>query len=238
MIDHLTLGVADAEASRRFYDAACAPLGLRHGRHEPYEWWGALTLATDGRPVSTGVHVAFAAASSEAVDAFHAAAVAAGGSDNGPPGLRPDYGADYYAAFVHDPDGTNVEAVFRGTPPVSGLDHVSVGTADLDAAVAFYETVLASLGHGVLRSFDDAVGFGVRGATLWLARKEASRDAHLAFSASSPTEVDAFWQAGRDAGYADNGAPGPRLQYHPGYYGAFLLDPDGRNVEAVHHGDR
>ncbi len=234
MIDHLTVGVSDPEASRRFYDAACAPLSLAYGEHSPFAWWGALTLATDGRPVSTGVHVALAAASEDAVNAFHAAALAAGGTDNGAPGPRPNYGPDYYAAFVHDPDGTNVEAVYRGAP-VSDFDHVSFGTADLESAKAFYETVLAPLGHGVLWETGDIAAFGARGAMFALMRKEPTRHVHLAFAASSPAEVDAFWEVGRAAGYADNGAPGPRPQYHEGYYGAFLLDPDGRNVEAVHH---
>jgi catechol 2,3-dioxygenase-like lactoylglutathione lyase family enzyme len=119
VIDHLTLGVSDLAASRRFYAAVLAPLGFaEHGA------WSA-----DGDEVSFGladhedfaisttyspagrVHVAFAADTREAVDAFHDAALAHGGRDHGAPGLRPEYSSTYYGAFVLDPDGHNVEAV-------------------------------------------------------------------------------------------------------------------------------
>lgn len=115
--DHLGFNVADFARSRRFYEAALAPLG--HSVLGSGEGWamlggpgGRLWIGSFG-PAPSHVHVAFAAASRPQVDAFHAAALAAGGLDNGPPGLRPNYGADYYAAFVLDPDGHNVEAVCR-----------------------------------------------------------------------------------------------------------------------------
>lgn len=119
MIDHITFGVTDAARSVAFYDSALAPLGLHrlvdivddgvrvvgYGDGHP-GFWMAEEKATSGI-----FHVAFRAKSRADVDAFHAAALAAGGTDNGPPGLRPHYHADYYAAFVHDPDGHNIEAV-------------------------------------------------------------------------------------------------------------------------------
>ncbi|MDI4656517.1 VOC family protein [Xanthobacter autotrophicus] len=120
MLDHIGIFVRDLERSRAFYLAALAPLGygivmetnppgghayLGFGAGKPEFWIGAA-------PVATGhIHVAFAARNRAAVDAFHAAALAAGGRDNGPPGLRPHYHPDYYGAFVFDPDGHNVEAV-------------------------------------------------------------------------------------------------------------------------------
>ena len=119
MLDHLTLGVSDLARSRHFYDAALWPLGLsvlhevfdqfvgygESGR--PYFWIG-LTAGGPGP-----VHVAFAAADRAAVDAFYQSALAAGGRDNGSPGLRPQYSPSYYGAFVLDPDGANIEAVCR-----------------------------------------------------------------------------------------------------------------------------
>ncbi|CAH2600917.1 VOC family protein [Rhodovastum atsumiense] len=119
MLDHVSIGVRDLAASCRFYDAALAPLGGRrvsdgtesigYGREEGVFWLGPtdVPVPPDER---SGLHFCFAADSREAVDAFHAAALAAGGTDNGGPGLRPEYGPKYYAAFVKDPDGYRIEA--------------------------------------------------------------------------------------------------------------------------------
>ena len=123
MIDHLGINVSDFEKSKTFYDKAMAPLGASllymvpaeytdgakvggYGRDRPVFW---LSDSTD-KPGSTQ-HVAFTARSRAEVDAFHASALAAGGTDNGGPGLRPHYHPNYYGAFVLDPDGHNVEAV-------------------------------------------------------------------------------------------------------------------------------
>ena len=117
MLDHVGLSVSDYAASRRFYEAALEPLGWRVVMGN--EAWGA-GFGTGDKPVfwivrrdpvSTGVHVAFHAAGRATVDAFHAAALAAGGTDNGAPGLREQYHPTYYGAFVLDPDGNNAEAV-------------------------------------------------------------------------------------------------------------------------------
>jgi catechol 2,3-dioxygenase-like lactoylglutathione lyase family enzyme len=123
MLDHVGFAVSDIEASRAFYDAALAPLGLAvimtvtpeetgkgsaHGygaEGNPFFWIG------DNERVGEGTHVAFAASTRALVDAFYAAAMASGGRDNGPPGIRSHYHPNYYAAFVLDPDGINVEAV-------------------------------------------------------------------------------------------------------------------------------
>jgi catechol 2,3-dioxygenase-like lactoylglutathione lyase family enzyme len=127
MIDHVGFAVADAGISRRFYEAALAPLGitlLRTATPGQTEAGGtAHGFGRDGKPffwigdkerVGEGTHIAFAVDTRAQVDAFHAAALAAGGRDNGVPGLRPHYAPDYYAAFVLDPDGHNIEAVCRG----------------------------------------------------------------------------------------------------------------------------
>ncbi len=118
MLDHLGLDVTDYDRSKAFYERALAPLGIGlvmepvHGiggfgeSGKPYFWIGRRD-----RPPHTGVHVAFVASSREQVDAFLAAALAAGASDNGGPGVREIYHPDYYGAFVLDPDGNNVEAV-------------------------------------------------------------------------------------------------------------------------------
>ena len=120
-IDHLTIGVSDLERSRAFYEAALAPLGMTHTQTSgvlPQE----VEFGTESEhpfaistayPSGAPVHVAFGADSVEQVRAFYEAALAAGGSDNGAPGARPEYSPGYYGAFVLDPDGHNVEAVTR-----------------------------------------------------------------------------------------------------------------------------
>lgn len=130
MIDHMGISPAEIEDARQFYDAALKPLGIvkvmevtpeqtggYHGigygtSRKPFFW-----LSSDSRRASaegqrgTGIHIAFQAESRAAVEAFYRAAMAQGGRDNGPPGIRPHYHAAYYAAFVIDADGVNVEAV-------------------------------------------------------------------------------------------------------------------------------
>ncbi|WP_332695665.1 VOC family protein [Bosea sp. (in: a-proteobacteria)] len=129
MLHHLSLGVADIERAAAFYDAVFAPLGyarvwtdLRPGEPNQAVGYGvagggdqlALKFRPDGqRPPGPGFHVAFAAPSQQAVSDFHRAALQHGGRDNGAPGLRAHYGPNYYAAFVVDPDGHNLEAVFN-----------------------------------------------------------------------------------------------------------------------------
>jgi len=116
VLDHVGLHVRDIDASRRFYRAALEPLGF----DVEMDFGTALGIGLPGRPQfwirqgdrpQEGVHVAFHAPDRDRVDAFHAAALAAGGRDNGEPGLREHYHPTYYGAFVLDPDGNNVEAV-------------------------------------------------------------------------------------------------------------------------------
>ena len=118
MFDHVGVNVRDFETSRAFYRQALEPLGLQEtmaseewkaaafGPEGKYEFWVA-----EREPFGTGTHVAFTCEDRETVDAFHAAALAAGGTDNGPAGLREHYHPTYYGAFVLDPDGNNIEAV-------------------------------------------------------------------------------------------------------------------------------
>lgn len=120
MIDHVTFGVSNFARSCAFYDAAFRPLGISriinfheraevagYGDNRPWFW------IVDEDPARGKLHLAVTAASRGMVDAFHAAALAAGGRDNGSPGPRPHYDVDYYGAFVLDPDGNNIEAVCR-----------------------------------------------------------------------------------------------------------------------------
>lgn len=119
MIDHISIGVRDLAAAKRFYDAVLKPLGYTclsegatsfgYGKDGVALWIGPSERPVPDDPKS-GLHVCFAAPTRQGVDAFHAAALKSGGRDNGKPGLRTDYGPSYYAAFVVDPDGYRLEA--------------------------------------------------------------------------------------------------------------------------------
>jgi len=124
MIDHVGIAITDIARSRAFYEAALAPLGIglimEIGSDLTEAGGTAIGFGADGKPffwigdnerVGEGTHIAFAVDSRDMVDAFHAAALAAGGTDHGGPGLRPHYHPDYYGGFVLDPDGHNIEAV-------------------------------------------------------------------------------------------------------------------------------
>ena len=114
-------------------------------------------------------------------------------------------------------------------------DHLGLQVKNLDASVAFYEATLAALGHVLDSRYEGGAGLGPKGApSLWLYENaKAHGGTHVAFQADSRKAVDAFHAAGLAHGGRDNGAPGLRLDYAPNYYGAFLIDPDGNNVEAV-----
>ena len=125
MIDHLGITVSDFDASKTFYDKALAPLGASLIMMVPAEYTGGVKVGGygrekpdfwlhEGKDAGPGRHYAFTARSRAEVDAFYKAAMAAGGRDNGAPGLRPHYHANYYGAFVFDPDGNNIEAVCHG----------------------------------------------------------------------------------------------------------------------------
>ena len=116
------------------------------------------------------------------------------------------------------------------------FDHVGLKVADLDASVRFYEAALAPLGHVLCHRDDSCAGFGPQGApALWLypVPPRPATATHVAFRAADHAAVAGFHRQGLEAGGRDNGPPGPRADYSPTYHAAFLLDPDGHNVEAV-----
>jgi catechol 2,3-dioxygenase-like lactoylglutathione lyase family enzyme len=116
MLDHVTIGVSNIERSKAFYDKALRPLDIErlYAEGDTFAGYGINRKAffwIGLRESVSGVHIAFAAKDRAVVDVFHAAALAAGGRDNGAPGLRPRYHANYFSAFILDPDGHNIEAV-------------------------------------------------------------------------------------------------------------------------------
>ncbi|HWN67345.1 MAG TPA: VOC family protein [Haliangium sp.] len=117
------------------------------------------------------------------------------------------------------------------------IDHIGVSVRDYTRSKEFYLAALAPLGYAVVMEFDGAVGLGEGGKPdLWIAAGgEVDKPTHIALRARDRKAVDAFYQAALAAGGKDNGAPGLRAHYHPSYYGAFVIDPDGNNLEAVCH---
>lgn len=126
------------------------------------------------------------------------------------------------------------------------LDHISLTVSQYARSVAFYEKALAPLGAAKMMEFGEACGFGADGKPdFWIGTGPAEfqtpeqlriiTPSHVAFVAKDRAAVDAFYRAALAAGGKDNGAPGIRAHYHPNYYGAFVLDPDGHNIEAVVH---
>jgi len=211
MFDHVTIRVGSREASERFYVTVLASLGIEQtysGEHFA-EWHDfSLASATERSPITTGLYVGFRAVS----------------------GDHPD-------RFWRDPDGNSVEAVHdvrsRGT-----IDHVRIRVGDLVVATRFYETIGPHAGIHAGEALPESTSFtggpGTGSLTL-VVGGEPTRNVHLAFSAVANEAVDAFHAAALAAGYRDHGRPGERSVYHEGYYGAFVHDPDGNNVEVVNH---
>jgi catechol 2,3-dioxygenase-like lactoylglutathione lyase family enzyme len=238
MFDHVTIRVSDRQASRRVYEAL---LGRpTHAGDEFHEWDSfSLAQADAEHPVTRNLHVAFAARSREDVDAFWRRGVEAGYRSDGEPGPRPHYHPDYYGGFLLDPDGNSVEAVYRPPRTLGGepIDHLWLGVADLEESRRFWETIASALGLGVEERSPSLVLVAghERHFALVADGRPPTENVHLAFPVSDDETVAAFHGVATGAGYRDNGGPGERPQYHAGYVGAFVLDPDGNNVEAVNH---
>ena len=116
------------------------------------------------------------------------------------------------------------------------IDHIGVSVTDLEKSIAFYTKALAPLGYALIMKWEQFAGFGIAGKPDFWIGKGVPKDAiHVAFRAGGRAQVRAFYEAAMAAGATDNGAPGERPHYHEHYYGAFVRDPDGHNVEAVCH---
>ena len=237
MFDHVEIHVSDLAASRAFYGEA---LGLPTFEGELVEWGDFGIVAVDAEhPLTRNLHIAFGAASRDEVVAWWNRLTEAGYESDGEPGPRA-YSESYFGAFVLDPDGNSVEAVHHGTSRAGEIDHLWLRSRDLAAAKRFYDTVAPVVGITVKQDrlddlhlpFDDGHG------SFSIVDGEPTENVHVAFGVSDFGSVVRFHEAALAAGYRDNGAPGERPQYHPGYYGAFVLDPDGHNVEAVFHDRR
>jgi catechol 2,3-dioxygenase-like lactoylglutathione lyase family enzyme len=242
MFDHVTIRASDRDASERFYETVLRPIDIaKTHSDEHFAEWGDFSLAeaTDEKPVTTRLHVGFVAPSRAHVGEFWQAGIEAGYRDDGPPGLRPQYTEDYYGAFLVDPDGNSAEAVHyafvRERP--GGIDHLWIRVVDVAAAKRFYEIVASHAGFSLRRDTPERVRFAGedRRGSFSFVPGRPTKNVHIAFPVGNDGTVDAFHRDALAKGYRDNGPPGERPIYHPGYYGAYVLDPDGNNVELVNH---
>jgi catechol 2,3-dioxygenase-like lactoylglutathione lyase family enzyme len=244
VFDHVGIAVADLAASERFYRTVLSAMGVEpdHADAQLVEWDDWAIGPTDREhPVTRGLRVGFRAPSREAVDAFWRAGIDAGHRDAGRPGPRATYGPDHYAGFLLDPDGNSAEAVHRrrgnDVVPDSRVEHLWLRVRDLAASRRFYMTVAPYAGLRIGVDKPDHVQMVGENCSFSLVhdQRPLTEHVHLAFPAQDDATVRAFHAAALAAGYTDHGGPGERAVYHPGYYGAFVLDPDGHNVELVNH---
>jgi catechol 2,3-dioxygenase-like lactoylglutathione lyase family enzyme len=240
VFDHVTIRVSDRDASERFYELVLGSIGIeKTSSDERYPEWDDFSISDAGdRPVTTGLHLGFVARSRADVDEFWRTGVDAGYRSDGAPGPRPQYRGDYYGSFLLDPDGNSAEAVHHGVIREPGfLDHLWIRVVDVGASQRFYELVARHAGFRFRGTAEDPhrAQFVGAGGSFSIVEGEPTAPFHLAFPTGENAKVDAFHAAMVGAGYPDNGAPGERPVYHEGYYGAYVLDPDGHNVELVNH---
>ena len=167
---------------------------------------------------------------------FWSAGTAVGYASDGEPGPRPQYAEDYYGAFLLDPDGNSIEAVHRERDRQGPFGHLWIRVADVSAAARFYELIAPWSGHPLDHQRDGFAHFRGTDTSFSLVDDgPPTEHLHLAFGADDNRAVQEFHRAAVEAGYRDNGPAGERAVYHAGYYGAFVLDPDGNNIEVVNH---
>jgi catechol 2,3-dioxygenase-like lactoylglutathione lyase family enzyme len=242
VFDHVMFRTVDQAASERFYRTVLGAIGIEpnHESGALVEWDDfSIAIAREQRPATRHAHVGFVAPSRDHVDAFWRAGIDAGYADDGAPGVRAQYSPEYYGGFLLDPDGNSVEAVHHDDTRRGGhIDHLWIRVRDLDATAAFYSAIARHAGLRQGLTWDRGRQFRGGWSTFSLIDdgRPLTENLHIAFPAPDRQTVRDFHAAAIAAGYQSNGEPGERPQYHPGYYAAFVIDPDGANIESVYHG--
>jgi catechol 2,3-dioxygenase-like lactoylglutathione lyase family enzyme len=240
MFDHVTIRVPNLTDANSAFAAVMDALEIKQTMSTPsFSVWGnfALTQGDEEHPIAQRLHLAFIAPTPGHVERFGQVGVAAGFVDDGPAGPRPNYADDYYAAFLIDPAGNSFEAVHRdGVRPNGNIDHVVLRVKDVEASTAFYSTIGSAVGLTIRRQAADHAAFSVgeSDGSLIVTAGEPTQSIHIAFSGEDD-DVRRFHADATTAGYRGNGEPGERPRYHDGYYSAYVLDPDGNNIEVVDH---
>jgi catechol 2,3-dioxygenase-like lactoylglutathione lyase family enzyme len=239
-IDHVTFRVTDLDAALDLFSRSFELLAFGGTRSDGggfHEWNDfSIAAADESHPQTSGVHIGFAATSPAQVDRWWQELTGAGYRNDGAPAPRPEYGPTYYGAFIRDADDNSVEAVHHeSADPATGvIDHLWIRVAELAPAKRFYTAVAEATGAGT-RNRADRLQVITESGTFSLLEDRPAQNLHLAIGVGDEETVRAFHRAGLGAGGRDNGAPGERPEYHAGYHGAYLLDPDGNNIESVWH---
>src|SRR5436305_5277499 len=185
MFDHVTIRAVDRAASERFYNTVLQTLGIDESyRTRTFTEWQdfGLTAADGEHPASRRLHIGFAAPDHARVEAFWRAGIDAGYRDDGPPGPRPEYGEDYYGAFLLDPDGNSAEACRHDTLRRDGIvDHLWIRVADLARARAFYETIAPYAGLHKDHDTPERVQFRGASGSFSLLPGPPTEHLHMAF---------------------------------------------------------
>ena len=236
MFDHLEIAVSDLGGSRRFYRLALGD--PTYDEADDLVEWGdfGITPASADHPRTRRLHLGFGVEDRRAVDDWWRRMTEAGYPSDGEPGPRPEYTETYYGGFVLDPDGNSIEAVHHYRSRTGEIDHVWLRTTDIGAVKQFYGTIAGPVGIELVREQPELVRYSDgAGSFTFVVGDEPTEHVHLAFGVNDREAVAAFHRPATEAGYLDNGLPGERPHYHPGYYAAFVIDPHGNNVEAVFH---
>jgi catechol 2,3-dioxygenase-like lactoylglutathione lyase family enzyme len=189
MFDHVTIRAGERGASERFYALVLAPLGVeKTASGDDFDEWNDFSIAHAlvERPLTRWLHIGFSAPSRAHVDEFWRAGREAGYADDGAPGPRPEYGADYYGGFLLDPDGNSAEAVHHDSLGTDGVvDHVWMRVRDLEASARFYEAVARDAGFTRRDRTGRAQFAGTSGSLSLLAGERPTENVHLAFAAAA-----------------------------------------------------
>jgi hypothetical protein len=193
VLEQVTITASDHAAARTFYDTVLAVLGIAAAdADDGVARWGdfAVAQADDEHPVTRGLHVGFTAPTRADVDAFWRTGVDAGYRDDGPPGVRPEYGDDYYGGFLLDPDGNSAEGVHHDNlRPGGPIDHVWMRVSDLAAARAFYEPIASKAELRVAAALPNRVRFAGTGPSFSIVAGPPSENVRLAFGADEDARV-------------------------------------------------
>jgi catechol 2,3-dioxygenase-like lactoylglutathione lyase family enzyme len=240
MFDHVTLRVPDLATVSNAFAALLAELEIEQTTSTPsFSVWGnfALTQTDAEHPIARRVQIAFIAPSPANVDRFARVGVDAGFTGDGAAGPRSEQADDYYAAFLKDDAGNSFVAVHRDRErPRGNLDHVAIRVSNVNASAAFYSTIGTAAGLTIRRQTADRATFlvGESDGSFLVLAGEPTQNIHVAFSGEND-DIRRFHADATAAGYRSNGEPGERPSYHDGYYAAYVLDPDGNNIEVVNH---
>ena len=243
MFDHVHIAVSDLTESARFYHTVLGVLGVQASYSGEDmvgwdDWWiGAMD---ETHPLTRGLHIGFRARDRAQVDEFWWTALDFGYKEEGAPGQGTKYDPTYYSAFLLDPNGNSVQAVHRErepSVPIGCIDHLWMRVSNVPASIGFYATVAPYARLSLTPHDPGRVEVSGSDYSLWLVRdqRQLTEHVHLAFTTGDDESVRNFHADAVASGFKDNGAPGERERYHPGYYAAYVFDPDGHNVEVVNH---